>query len=338
MSSARPPIADPALPTLALALDPVRAEPELRDVLAGPGGGLRLEAVRLVRLKPGRRCLVEYDLTRWPGGEAERLSVLAKIRRNRSGRSSIALAGALWDAGFDAGSRDGVSVPEPLGRAPGLKAWLQRKVPGRPVTELLTAHDPAALMPRLAQALRKVHDAPVGSVRTHTMADELAILDARLRALAIARPELGGRLVRLLDACLRAAGTLDRHAPVTPIHRDFYADQVIVDRDRLWLLDFDLHCIGDAALDAGNFLGHLTEQALREHGDPRALRVHEESFADAFLVQADARLRAAVGVYADLTLARHVQLSSELTGRGHLTEPLLELGEQRLRIAPRRML
>src|SRR5437773_3836244 len=31
----------------------------------------------------------------------------------------------------------------------------------------------------------------------------------------------------------------------------------------VWLLDFDLYCQGDPALDIGNFVGHLTEQSLR---------------------------------------------------------------------------
>src|SRR2546426_9353652 len=38
---------------------------------------------------------------------------------------------------------------------------------------------------------------------------------------------------------------------------------VIVNGERLFLLDFDLYCEGDPALDIGNFLGHITEQSLR---------------------------------------------------------------------------
>ena len=56
--------ADPALPTIGLALDPARAQRKLRHLvrLTGPGGVARLRAIRVTRHKPGRRCVIEYDV------------------------------------------------------------------------------------------------------------------------------------------------------------------------------------------------------------------------------------------------------------------------------------
>ena len=51
----------------------------------------------------------------------------------------------------------------------------------------------------------------------------------------------------------------------------------IVGDGRLYLLDFDLYCLGDPALDAGNFIAHVTEQSLRELGDATALAPVEEA-------------------------------------------------------------
>ena len=44
----------------------------------------------------------------------------------------------------------------------------------------------------------------------------------------------------------------------------------------LWLIDFDLYCLGDPGLDAGNFIGHVTEQALRQYGDAHRLARFEQ--------------------------------------------------------------
>jgi aminoglycoside phosphotransferase (APT) family kinase protein len=113
------------------------------------------------------------------------------------------------------------------------------------------------------------------------------------------------------------------------IHRDFYPDQVLVDGNRLYLLDFDLYARGDPALDIGNCIGHITEQAVRTRGDPQAFADREAALADRFVELAGEQTRPAVRAYALLTLARHVQLSAQRVERQPFTERLLELCEER---------
>src|SRR5207249_11416229 len=107
-------------------------------------------------------------------------------------------------------------------------------------------------------------------------------------------------------------------------------DQVIVDGRRLYLLDFDLYCEGDPGLDVGNFLGHVTEQALRTRGDPAALAGVERALEERFVELSGEATRPAVRAYATLTLARHVYLSTRFPDRRPYTERLLELCEERL--------
>src|SRR5207253_2605996 len=57
--------ADSSMPTLALALDAAIAKEELKrhlPRLSGKDGKLRLKAIRVIRHKPGRRCVVEYEV------------------------------------------------------------------------------------------------------------------------------------------------------------------------------------------------------------------------------------------------------------------------------------
>jgi thiamine kinase-like enzyme len=99
---------------------------------------------------------------------------------------------------------------------------------------------------------------------------------------------------------------------------------------RLWLIDFDCFCSGDPGLDVGNFIGHVTEQALREHGNAAALRDVERAMEDRFVELAGEQVRTSVRTYTTLTLARHVYLSAQFPERSHTTERLLELCEQQL--------
>jgi aminoglycoside phosphotransferase (APT) family kinase protein len=115
------------------------------------------------------------------------------------------------------------------------------------------------------------------------------------------------------------------------IHRDFYSAQVIVDGSRLWLIDFDLYCLGDPGLDVGNFLGHVTEQALRERGNANALVHVEHALEERFVELSGEGVRASVRAYTTLTLARHIYLSTRFPERLRLTEQLMELCEARVR-------
>jgi hypothetical protein len=331
-------IGDSEMPSLALALDPVEVQRQFAShllPLCGEGGVVHLGAIRVLRYKPERRCVIEYEVQVKRAGDApEAVLLIGKVRARRSGKSGYRLLQAFWDNGFSRESLDGIAVPEPIGVLSACRLWLQRKVPGRVATELLTAPGGIALGQRIAEAAYKVHRAGVPTQRHHSMADELGILHAHLSRLAQTAPPWAERLERLLEACQRLGAATPTPTPCG-IHRDFYPDQVIVDGSRLHLIDFDLYCEGDPALDIGNFLGHLTEQSLRTLGDPRALVEVEQAMEERFVALAGEATRAAVRAYATLTLVRHIYLSTWFPERRPLTGCLLELCEERLDVVGR---
>jgi hypothetical protein len=324
---------DPAMSTLAAALDPAEVRRRFRGRLrrlTGENGLTHLRTIRVTRYKPGRRCVIEYELeVERPDAAPEIVTLIGKVRRLRSGKSGYRLLSALWEAGFGADSADGITVAEPIGAVPEFRMWLQRKVQGQVATDLLAEPGGEDLARRIAEAAHKVHRAGVLAKRRHTMHDELRILHERLPSVARSEPQWAGRIERLLDACDRlGAGTLKPEP--CGIHRDFYADQVIVAGPRLCLIDFDLYCEGDPALDIGNFLGHIREQSLRSLGDPEALADLEVAMEERFVELAGEETRAAVRAYKLLTLARHVHLSTLFPERRPFTGNLLELCEEYL--------
>jgi hypothetical protein len=284
----------------------------------------------VVRHKPGRRCLIEYDMeVRRPSAPPEALALIGKARAKGLDRASFALLDALWRAGFDAASADGVSVPEPIGVVPAFQMWLQRKVPGVVATDLLAGPGGAELAGRVAEAAHKLHRVDVAPSRRHTIADELGILHARLALVAEERPHWAGRIERILTACDRLGKSIPEPR-LCGIHRDFYADQVVVDGLRLYLLDLDLYCAGDPALDIGNFAGHLIEQGLRALGAPGALRECVAALEARYAALAGNAARPAIDAYTTLTLARHIAISRRIAERRPFTPALIELCERRL--------
>ena len=121
---------------------------------------------------------------------------------------------------------------------------------------------------------------------------------------------------------------------VPGIHRDFHPDQVLVDGRTLTLLDFDLFAAGDPALDVGNFSAHLTELALRCHGDPEHFAPQERAFEERYLELSGETSRASIRNFRILTLARHIQLSMVIPGRRSASEKLLDHCEAQLGLTP----
>ena len=324
---------DRELPTVALALDPGEVSAEFKrglPRLAGEQGKVKVKSITVTRHKPGRRCVIEYDVrVERPDAPRRKARLVGKIRARRYGTEGFRMLEAVWNAGFHAHSSDGISVPEPIGVIPRFKMWLQRKIIGAEATTELLRRDGALLARRLAEAIHKLHTAEVPAKRSHTMADELRILHEHLPQVAEVKPELNRRIARLLRACDRLGAALP--PPTTcGIHRDFYPAQVLVEQDRLFLLDFDLYCQGDPALDVGNFLGHHREMSLRQLGDSQALLDREHAMEERFVELAGPGTRPAVQAYATLTLVRHVYLSTQFPERLPFTETLLEMCEERL--------
>lgn len=325
--------ADPKLAFLAGALDPIQVQQQFLKQIPQVAKKSKLCAIRVIRHKPGRRCLIEYELEREnPDGSSSAIALLGKVRAKGTDINSYQLQQALWNKGFAADSEDGICVPEPIGVVPEFQMWLQRKVPGAIATKLLPQSNGTQLAQRIAEAAHKLHQAGIPPQRRHTMADELGILHKRIPTVSEMYPHLLKRLERVLEAC-NYLGSATPESELQGIHRDFYPDQVIVDGTHLYLLDLDLYCEGNPGLDIGNFIGHITEQSLRTLGSPDALADREKALEEKFVQLSGEATRNAVRSYTTLTLVRHIYLSTQFPERRPFTEMLLELCEQRLSTA-----
>lgn len=330
------PITDAHIPFLAEALDAVQVQRHLMAIWPRFGQRGTVLASRVVRHKPGRRCLIEYDVAiAHPLGD-ERITLLGKIRAKGTDHTSYSVQHQLWHRGFATDSQDGISVPRPIGVISPWHMVVQCKVPGITATQALTPTGDRSLAEKIAAAAHKLHHAEVMAHRRHTLLDELRILHDRLSRVMGNRPEWTPRLHRILSACDRLGPTIPEPT-VCGIHRDFYPDQILVDGARLYLIDLDLYCQSNPALDIGNFIAHLIEYSLRTYLTPDALSVHETAIATAYLRYSapalQPALHTAIESYTTLTLVRHIYISTQFPERRPFTEALLQLCEQRLAIA-----
>jgi hypothetical protein len=321
------------MPFLERALNRAEVEVEFAALTDRNGMRITVENIELIRHKLGRRAVIQYavrmdDTT--TGQAIQKRILIGKVRAKGLDRKSFRVTSELCSE-FKRTEPKGVRVPQPWQMVPSFNMWLQEKVSGEPLADVLLGDNLDALASRIAQAAYKVHRSTVVPTRTHTIDNELDILRERLAAVALAQPEWNLRITKLTEQCHALALALPPVPPL-PIHRDFHPGQILVDGPRLWLLDFDLFSLGDPAVDIGNFLAHLTELSLRHFGNERHLAAVEREIEEAYVALAGEEIRQRIHTYALLTLARHVYISTQFAERRAFTEPLLCLCEQRLAI------
>ena len=98
--------------------------------------------------------------------------------------------------------------------------------------------------------------------------EELAVLDERARRFILVMTALPDEWQAGRERLQRAAMALPGSS-LKLTHRDLHDRQFIVSGKIISLLDFDLLCLADEALDAGNLLAHMRLRSFqRNHSDP----------------------------------------------------------------------
>lgn len=322
---------DPKMPFLKDAFNPLIVErlfnQHLTDLHQGQGK-IELESIRLIRHKIGKRCLIEYQIRIvFSYGEDQSMTLLGKIRAKGLDQSTYQLNQNLWQQGFNSESADQIMIPQPIGVIPEFQMWLQLRVTGVNSTDLLTQPNSLGLIRKIAVAIHQLHQVNISVKKSHTMNDELSILHQRLGKMIDAYPHWQKRLERLLKLCDRL-GKETKTFDIKGIHRDFYPDQILVNGDNLYLLDLDLYCQGDIAVDVGNFMAHLSEQSLRCLENPDALANTETTFKQHYLQLAGEETDQAIESYKILTLVRHISISNQISERQAFTSNLIDLCEE----------
>lgn len=329
---------------------PDLAAPFLSEVLVDAGvmdrrDQLGVEAIEVLKYKPGRRCVLAYGLhlrnARTGAGSTGR--VIGKVFRDERGGRLHALQQALWQEGFGLRASDQVVVPRSLGYVPEMRMQVQECAPGVTLNEL--AADGPVLEPavRCGQALAKLHHAPSPafsgdgvSLQPYQLGDEAGRLDAYASTILDWRPDQAGRVLALRNALGRWADGLPAPQALTLVHRDFYYSQVLFHRSQLTLIDFDLLSLGDPAIDVANFTAHLAFLGLDKLAGMDALGLESEQFMAAYARHAavDGAFLRRWAWYEAATFFRLLNVVAPRPGLAHTFDPLLERAESCLERQP----
>lgn len=167
------------------------------------------------------------------------------------------------------------------------------------------------------------------SLQEFNCRDELDVLDERARRFEFCMPVLpeqwqAGR-ERLEDTAADLPFTVKGLA-----HRDMHDGQFIVAGKTISLLDFDLACIADVALDAGNLLAHMKLRTLqqRQANGTSAMAACSRSFLDGLGGQEQRGFEHRLLFYQASTFYRLALLYALRPRWAHLTDALISEGKR----------
>jgi len=253
------PLTDPGLAALSEVFDPAALANHLRGVCQGEwNGGTVAEArvVRVLKHHAGQRCTLEIG---WRE-ESDWHFLIGKLYREDR-PDILAAMERIQQAGF--GPQDEFSIPRPLAYLPSLKLFLQEKVEGRVVKEILKSGDEqsrAAAAERCALWLARFHAFGPKAGLIFDSERCLSVLRERKRRIA----RMGGRCAekagRLLEWLEQAAVKL-RPVEMRAAHGSYSPAQLILAEGRTVTFDWDGYDVADPARDVARFLYALRRWA-----------------------------------------------------------------------------
>jgi aminoglycoside phosphotransferase (APT) family kinase protein len=201
--------------------------------LADPAGPLRAGA-QVLRYVPLRR------LTFRDG------ALVGKFKRPSTLEGAYRRLAAAWRAARAGGAA--FAVPRPAGLHPAHSVYLQAAAPGADAATLVDAASLERVMAAVGRVHREVHALDVaGAPRTDDAALARAV-DRDLRWIGFMIPGATGRVARIAARVARRVPD-PRHAPRAFCHGDFVVSQLLLDGERVTVLDFDLAAFGDPCRD-----------------------------------------------------------------------------------------
>jgi aminoglycoside phosphotransferase (APT) family kinase protein len=178
------------------------------------------------------------------------------------------LAGQVWQTmGVlqERAASVGVMTPRPLAIIDEWNLILMDRVPGTSLKKSLwkanSEIEGEQAVKLAAAALAALHNIPFEGRDVRTLETDLETLRLQAAPVHLIAPGLAGDVDAMLDQVAQSPIGTGSNA-VSFLHGDFAPSQLLVDGERVGVVDFDKSCLGESAIDVGNFLAKLHRRAV----------------------------------------------------------------------------
>jgi hypothetical protein len=230
-----------------------------------------------VTYRPGRRCVLRYELSCGADGPTVLYGKLLAGDRSRELASTVASLGESIVPPLVAVAPEWQLVVQADAGRPSL-AWDPAGVPAGPLRGQLRA---------CGHLISRLHTRCAPSRRSRLLADDADDLQRYLPAARRVCPSSAERFASLIER-LRRLGEPPESG--VPSHGAFRLDQVRFGPAGPALIDLDSYCWAEPARDVANFLAYLRWRAIRRRDAVAAIAAVRASFVAGYSLGADAPL------------------------------------------------
>jgi hypothetical protein len=271
-----------------------------------------MQRAKVLAWRPGRRMVVLVERAEAPGGKAV-------LKGLRAGRFRTALERQL--EGSRVGRAVGLAVPDVLAMEPERSAFA---LTWKGETTVPVAAKSAQHFVRLGAAIARFQRAEGSAeLATHGVDDELTVLDE----LAAKSVRLRGALPPDWEHARQRVELALRSTPPRPsvqTHRDLHDGQLLDVAGDVALLDFDLLCRADEALDPANLLAHLELRHLQGLADSAGALACAQAFRVGYGREGEAELAQRMRAWQAVSLLRLALVYHLRPPYAHLSRVLVE--------------
>ncbi len=269
---------DTALPGLFGAASPKVMKEDLGRLWRDRRVRVRRVSIRQLGYTPHARAAFDYEVL----GEGRRTGapelrrLIGKMHAKKPAPRLFADAWAVWRE-----SQGRIGLAPPVGFLGTVGMTLQERVRGVRLGGLVDQPGFVSTVRRTAQHLARLHGLQVPLSSRRKLHEELKGIHRWAGILSAIRPELKSRVATLRD---RLSAEVEGRIRLTaPTHADFHHTNVLVEGDRITIIDLDEMAFGDPMVDVGRFLASLRVPARRAFGRISALDEAGEAFLAEYL-------------------------------------------------------
>jgi hypothetical protein len=238
--------------------------------------------VEPLRYWAGWRCVLRCFLKAREARSGRRLDkhFFLRLYRGDLGERTFRLQQRLWEQAECGGV--GLSEAKPIAYLADRHLLVEQEVEGLPLKERLI-EDPGALgaVRQAARGLATVHLAPLPLEARGGLRYDLGALGKRQHLLQWSCPDLGEAVGRVVGALTEGAA----EGPSGPTHGDLKLDHLLVDGDRVALIDLDSFGKSNPLLDCASFLAELASLAACHNRSEDWLRTTGRAFAEEYFAR-----------------------------------------------------
>lgn len=260
--------------------------PELMADRWGPGWKLLEMTHTLVHYKPEDSCTVCVNslLGNIEIGETRSWILYGKTFYDDQGKDIQNIMSELWSSSYS--SQVGIKMARPLGFLSEYNMVWQEGIPGTPLF-LENQNDPKFLraLEQSAKTIAKLHNTRIICHRTKGTTEVVETLKEMEILIGTSCPSIHPTLSRVVDWLVNEAPDLEEDRMVT-LHGDLHLKNLLVDDDKIYLIDLDAMSLGTPFLDLGSFCAGIITLSMVKGDSWEIAEKKYSAFIDRYRIEA----------------------------------------------------